>query len=183
MISHPFGHLEKLPLPRPERSAGPCKPASHLTFSWGDGIPWARLTNFSRCPEICASFNEEVKCLLEKKLSVIQEKSIRDFANSCIENEIKRRNLRYEHIKKLAARFGDDCKNKLEEEIKNQNRTIINDYDKLFNNRNHAAHSQTIKVTLNEVKDCYEKAHLVLDCLKRAPRKIGQPCPRNAISP
>jgi len=112
-----------------------------------------------------------IKELIEKaedNLSVIPDKLIRDFANSCIENELQKQNPRYEHIKGLIGKFGNNYKKKLDKEVnKIEDRSIVvKSYDSLFNNRNDAAHSQSIKVTLGDVKDYYEKAHLVLDCLQ-----------------
>ena len=100
---------------------------------------------------------------------MIPDKLIRDFANSCIENELHRQNPRYEHIKGLVGRLGSRYKKRLERQIREieDHNMVIDNYNSLFNNRNHAAHSQSIRVTLNEVKDYYEKAHLILDCLQR----------------
>ena len=104
--------------------------------------------------------------ILEEKLPIIPNGLIRDFANSCIESELQKQNPRYCHIKGLVNKFGNNYGKKLEREIKNQNHEIVDAYDSLFNNRNHAAHSRSIDVTLKEVKEYYEKAHLILDCLQ-----------------
>lgn len=118
--------------------------------------------------EICVSFNEEIKSLLSKKLSEILDESIRDFAWSWVEIELKKRNPNYDNIKGLLGKFGSSYKYKFNEKIQEieDHKIVINSYNSLLTNRNHAAHSQNIKVTLNQVREYYEKAHFVLDCLQ-----------------
>lgn len=118
--------------------------------------------------EICASFNEEIKSLFRKKLSEIPDESIRDFACSCVENKLRNHNPKYSDIKGLLGGFGNSYKNKFDEKVKEieDHDIVISNYNSLLTNRNNAAHSQNIQVTLNEVRKYYEKAHFVLDCLQ-----------------
>lgn len=65
--------------------------------------------------EICTSFNEEIKSLFRKKLSEISDESIRDFACSCVENQLRNHNPKHSDIKGLLGRFGDFYKDKFDE--------------------------------------------------------------------
>ena len=101
--------------------------------------------------EICASFNEEIKSLLRKKLSKIPDESIRDFAWSWVESELKNRNPNCDCIKGLLGKFGNSYKYKFNKKIQEVEdyKIVISSYNNLLTNRNHAAHSQNIQVTLN----------------------------------
>jgi len=119
---------------------------------------------------ICIEFNEKIKLLTQDKLSIIQDHSIKTFTLSCIENEFSTRNPNYKTIKKLVERFGESCKEKFQKEIDkiHQKDLVITYYNNIFDNRNKAAHHQTIDATLEDVGKFYEKAHLVLDCFQKA---------------
>lgn len=120
--------------------------------------------------DICIQFNEKARQIIKDKLSVIQDESVRVFTFSCVDEQFWNRNLKYQVIKDILNKFGHSYKEKFEEEIENldQHERVISNYSSLFENRNKAAHSESINASLNDVKQYYDQAHLVLDCLQRA---------------
>lgn len=120
--------------------------------------------------DICIQFNQKIKQIIKNKLSIIQDESIKVFTFSYVDQQFRYRNPKYKDIKDTLKKFGHSYEEKFDEEIKklDQYERVINNYSSLFENRNKAAHSEVINASLNDVKQYYDQAHLVLDCLQRA---------------
>ena len=108
---------------------------------------------------ISVQFSQKVKLLIKNKLLTIRNQPIRNFTSSCVDSQFSKLNPKYKDIKSLINRFGDPYKRKFDEEIDiiNQNDCATNAYDSLINNRNNAAHSQDINLTLREVRQFMSK--------------------------
>lgn len=113
---------------------------------------------------ICATFEEEIEKLLLKRSEKINDDHIKSFFQHCIDKTF--RSIKSNEIAGILGKFGNDYKESFQ---KKSNGTIEETFfNNIVINRHYTAHTSGTTITFNDLKNYYEKGHIILDYLNEA---------------
>ncbi len=137
----------------------------HLSSTKAFGTEIENLLTQSLLVLICAEFEQKIEAIIREKCAVIQDGSLREFVGSCVSAVF--RSVKSSDIAGLLNRFGGAYKEIFKQKT-DANQVAVTLYNNIVTNRHGVAHSGGGNATFSEVKDFYEKGHIVLDFFREA---------------
>lgn len=129
----------------------------------------ARIDNLLACSGliiIYSEFEKTVEDILLEKGAMIDDSSIRNFAESYLRTLNRRisSGALCEILKKFGEKYESDFRDKLKESVERERSETA--YNNIVTNRNNAAHSTGSNVSFGDVKSFFEQGHIVLDLFR-----------------
>lgn len=137
----------------------------HLSSTKAFGTEIENLLTRSLLVLICAEFEQKIEAIVQEKCATIPDRSLREFVGSCVGAVF--RSVRSSEIAGLLNRFGGTYKEIFKQKA-DANQVAVTFYNNIVTNRHGVAHSDGGNATFLEVKDFYEKGHVVLDFFREA---------------
>lgn len=137
----------------------------HLDSSTSESIRIRVLLTQSLLILICAEFEKFVRTEVKRRCAGIIDVHVAQFVTSCADSVI--RSLRISDLSGLLDRFDAECKSDFQASLKSKTKSK-NMYDSLISDRHEVAHGGEVKSTLQDVKEYYGHAHVVLDHFREA---------------
>lgn len=109
---------------------------------------------------ICGEFEKKLRSVIAARCGSIDDESVGRFVSHYTNTVI--RSSRIEDIKAVAARFGAHHKAEFRRRLE-RDRQAEEMYGSIVSNRNDAAHGGDVGATIDDVREYYVKAHVVLD--------------------
>lgn len=151
-------------IPAVEEALAECE--GHLDSSTSASIRIRVLLTQSLLILIYAEFEKFVRAEVKRRCAGIIDVHVAQFVTSCADSVIRRR-LRISDLSGLLDRFDAECKSVFQESLRSKTKSK-NMYDSLISDRHDVAHGGEVKSTLQDVKEYYSHAHVVLDHFREA---------------
>jgi len=142
----------------------------HLYASSAYGTEIESLLTQSLLVLMCAEFEQTIEALVQEKCSSVADASIKEFLGSCV--GVVFRSVKSSEMAGLLNRFGSPYKEAFKQKME-ENSVAVTFYNNIVTNRHAVAHSEGSNATLREVKQFYEKGHVVLDLFREALLSTG----------
>jgi len=111
----------------------------------------------------CSVFEEKIEQMIGRRADSLNDPAMCAFFKSCV-SAVFRSTLSSE-LAGLMNRFGPDFKQRFLGRTQGHERAVTF-YNNIVVNRHGAAHTESINVTLRELRQFYEEGHIVLDFLE-----------------
>ena len=138
---------------------------AHLSDTKAFGTEIESLLTQSLLIIMCAEFERKIEELIREKYSSIADESIVEFMKSCIGAVF--RSIKISEISGLLKRFGSLYQDRFKQKTEG-NSIPVTFYSNIIANRNQVAHAGGSNATFKDVKEFYEKGHIVLDFFSEA---------------
>lgn len=128
----------------------------------------------------CSAFEEEIERMIENRADNLHDPAMAAFFKSCVSAVF--RSTKSSELAGLLNRFGADFKTRFQDRSR-ENEKAVTFYNNIVVNRHGVAHTQSINVTLAELRQFYEEGHVVLDFLKETLKETCPGCanPNNLV--
>ncbi|MCY3869095.1 MAG: HEPN domain-containing protein [Gemmatimonadetes bacterium] len=146
-------------LARIDRTLEKCE--EHLSDTDAFGTEIESLLTQSLLVIMCAEFERKIKELIREKCSSVEDESIVEFMESCINAVF--RSIRVNEISGLLNPYKERFTQKI---MDNKIQETL--YSNIITNRNQVAHAEGSNATFKDVKEFYEEGHIVLDFFSEA---------------
>lgn len=114
---------------------------------------------------MCASFEEQIEELVNARAAKSQDVALASFVRSAVGQVF--RSVKTSEIAGLLGRFGQDHKERFQDEMK-KNERAETFYNNIVMNRHDTAHTAGSNLTFSELVRFYSEGHVILDAVKRA---------------
>lgn len=111
----------------------------------------------------CSVFEEKIELMIARRADRLNDPAMSAFFRSCVSAVF--RSTMSSELAGLMNRFGPDFKRRFLERMQGHDRAVTF-YNNIITNRHGVAHTQSITVTLRELRQFYEEGHIVLDFLE-----------------
>lgn len=133
---------------------------THLSSNDAYGTEIESLLTQSLLVVMYAEFENKIKSILRDKCLSIKDEALKEFFESCV--SIVARNIKTSDISGLLGRFGPAYKDKFRKKLIS-NKSVESNYSSILNNRHRVAHGDGTIASFRDVKNFYEKGHVLLD--------------------
>jgi hypothetical protein len=137
----------------------------HLSSTSAYGTEIESLLTYSVLVLICAEFENAIEAVLKEKCSSVADPSISAFFKSCVSAVF--RSVGSSELAGLLNRFSSFHKASFTRSTI-ENPVPVTFYNNIVVNRHRIAHSMGTNATFREVRQFYEKGHIVLDFFRDA---------------
>ena len=120
----------------------------------------------------CAAFEEQIAQMIARRADSLKDPAMAAFFKSCVSAVF--RSTMSSELAGLMNRFGADFKERFLNRTRGHERAVTF-YNNIVVNRHAAAHTQSINVTLRELRQFYEEGHVVLDFLEETIKETYPP--------
>lgn len=111
----------------------------------------------------CSAFEEEIERMIERRADCLGDPAITSFFKSCVSAVF--RSTKSSDLAGLLNRFGSSFKERFQSRAQAHEREVTL-YNNIVVNRHGIAHTQSLNITLLELRQFYEEGHVVLDLLQ-----------------
>ena len=146
-------------IPRIDSAIETCREHLQSTDSQGTEVE-AYLTRYLLV-FVCATFEEEIKRLITRRVMAIQDEALQAFFSSCMDAVF--RSIKTSEIAGLLKRFGLQYKRIFLDKLEDR---VVTFFNNIVTNRHGVAHTGGANITFSELGNFYDEGHAVLDALK-----------------
>jgi hypothetical protein len=132
----------------------------HLSSASAFGTEIEMLLTQSLLVLICSEFEQKIENIVQEKCAIINDVALREFIGSCVDAVF--RSVKSSEIAGLLNRFGPEYKGAFKRKTE-EDPVSVTFFNSIVTNRHCVAHSTGSNVSFNDVKEFYEKGHIVLD--------------------
>lgn len=145
-------------LPRIEQAIQACE--DHLVRASASGTEIEAHLTRAMLVLTCAVFEETIEALLHERACTLPEPCMQTFFKSCVDAVL--RGIRTSDLSALLGKFGAEFKESFKRRLEAHEKSVVF-YNNIVTNRHQVAHTEGLNVTLRELREFYEKGHIVLD--------------------